>query len=54
MFAFSLKRPFSVYYNAYTQSIEILDSKEKLAHMAGDVSRDVSVLASALSRMGCC
>ena len=47
-FARSLKRPFQLRYNPYTQSIEILDSKEKLIKLASEVQENAALLGEAL------
>ena len=48
-FAHSLSRPFNVYYNPYTECIEILDNKLTVSRMTDIIRSDVSVLASTLS-----
>ncbi|RKP24770.1 putative phenylalanine hydroxylase [Syncephalis pseudoplumigaleata] len=50
-FAASLKRPFSVRYNPYTESIEVLDSKEKVHHYAQTIRAEMSNLCDALERL---
>ncbi|KAG0341353.1 hypothetical protein BG000_009397 [Podila horticola] len=51
-FANSLNRPFSVRYNAYTESIEILDSKEKVIRYAQSIKTDMLTLVDALEKLG--
>uniref|UniRef100_A0A8L0DNG6 Phenylalanine-4-hydroxylase n=1 Tax=Oncorhynchus mykiss TaxID=8022 RepID=A0A8L0DNG6_ONCMY len=46
-FADTIPRPFSVRYNAYTQSIEVLDNTQQLRNLADNISGVVSVLAAA-------
>ncbi|KAF9994119.1 hypothetical protein BGZ79_001151 [Entomortierella chlamydospora] len=50
-FANSLNRPFSVRYNAYTESIEILDSKEKVIRYAQNIKTDMLTLVDALEKL---
>lgn len=51
VFADSFSRPFSLRYNPYTQSIDILDSKDKLVNLASAIKAQASSLAAALNRM---
>jgi phenylalanine-4-hydroxylase len=50
-FSNTLDRPFSVRYNALTQSIEILDSKYKLIRLIKDLQNQLSTLNNALTKM---
>lgn len=50
-FADTLARPFSLRYNPYTQSIDILDSKDKLISVANSIKAQASSLAAAITRM---
>ncbi|KAF8932139.1 hypothetical protein BGZ58_007207 [Dissophora ornata] len=50
-FANSLQRPFSVRYNAYTESIEILDSKDKVLRYAQSIKSDMLTLVDALEKL---
>ncbi|KAF9438744.1 hypothetical protein BGZ76_005263 [Entomortierella beljakovae] len=50
-FANSMERPFSVRYNAYTESIEILDSKDKVLRYAQSIKSDILTLVDALGKM---
>ena len=50
-YAATLQRPFAVRYNAYTQSIEVLDSKDKLIRLSSVIKGDLSALMSALEKM---
>lgn len=50
-FANSCNRPFSVRYNAYTESIEILDSKEKVIRYAQSIKTDMLTLVDALEKL---
>ena len=47
-FARSLQRPFQLRYNAYTQTIEILDTKEKLVKLASEIQGEAALLTEAL------
>jgi len=47
-FARSLQRPFQLRYNPYTQSIEILDTKEKLVKLASEIQSSASLLSEAI------
>jgi len=51
VFADTLSRPFSLRYNPYTQSIDILDTKDKLVSLASAIKGQASSLAAALNRM---
>jgi len=50
-YAASLKRPFSVRYNPYTQMIEVLDKKEKLMRFATSIKADMHVLIDAIAHL---
>jgi len=50
-YAHSLNRPFSVKYNPYTQSVEILDSKAKLNKFVKEVQGQLSILNSAINKL---
>jgi phenylalanine-4-hydroxylase len=47
-YAKTLKRPFSVRYNPYTQNIEVLDSKDKILQFATTLRNDMDILTDAL------
>lgn len=49
-YTLTLNRPFTVSYNALTQSIEVLDSKEKLVRYASSINGDLNRLISALQK----
>ncbi|RKP09150.1 Biopterin-dependent aromatic amino acid hydroxylase-domain-containing protein [Thamnocephalis sphaerospora] len=51
-FAANLERPFSVRYNPYTESIEVLDTKEKVVHYAQNIRSEMSNLCDALEKLG--
>ncbi|XP_026877397.1 phenylalanine-4-hydroxylase isoform X3 [Electrophorus electricus] len=50
-FASIIPRPFFVRYNAYTQSIEVLDSTQQLQNLAESISGEMGILCSALQKM---
>ena len=47
-FAASLKKPFTVRYNPYTESIEVLDNNTRLRDLAVSINSDMQVLVHAL------
>ncbi|KAH6571795.1 hypothetical protein BASA50_005559 [Batrachochytrium salamandrivorans] len=47
----TLKRPFTVHYNALTESIEILDNKEHIMRFASGVKSDLTRLISAIDKV---
>lgn len=49
-FAARIPRPFSVRYNPYTQSVEVLDSKDQILKLANAIRADVSTLQDALNK----
>jgi phenylalanine-4-hydroxylase len=50
-YATGLPRPFAVRYSPYSEAIEILDTKEKLARYAASVKNSMHTLASALEKI---
>ena len=50
-FATTLTRPFEVRYNPYTLSVEILDSKEKIANCIQNISQDLNNVSKALNKL---
>ncbi|KAJ3321477.1 hypothetical protein HDV06_004146 [Boothiomyces sp. JEL0866] len=50
-FATSLNRPFAVNYNALTQSIEVLDTKDKVLRYASAIKGDMTRLLSAIDKI---
>jgi phenylalanine-4-hydroxylase len=50
-FTETLNRPFSVRYNPYTQTVEILDTKQKLGHFVKEIQTQISTLAQAISKL---
>ncbi|KAI8637172.1 Biopterin-dependent aromatic amino acid hydroxylase-domain-containing protein [Parasitella parasitica] len=50
-FAAKMNRPFSVRYNALTQTIEVLDNKEKVVRFAKSIRDDMKTLATVLESL---
>ncbi|XP_030844374.1 protein henna-like isoform X1 [Strongylocentrotus purpuratus] len=46
-----IERPFSVRYNPYTQSVEVLDQKESLKDMVTSIKGELSILTEALDKI---
>ena len=49
-YAARIPRPFSVRYNPYTDSVEVLDSKHQILKLATDIRAEVSTLHDALTK----
>lgn len=49
--AANLSRPFAVHYNAYTQSIEILDTVQKVARVAQNLKGELEGIIEALNKL---
>ena len=47
-FAESIPRPFTIYYNPYTQSVEVVNNKKGLQILASDIKYDVAILEDAI------
>ncbi|KAK7497276.1 hypothetical protein BaRGS_00011570 [Batillaria attramentaria] len=50
-FAATIPRPFSVRYNAYTQSVEVINSKEQIINLSHSIKGDLSLLEDALQKV---
>lgn len=50
-FANSIPRPFGVRYNAYTQSIEVLDSKHQIANLMNNINSEFQTLQNAVQKL---
>ncbi|KAG8185331.1 hypothetical protein JTE90_008234 [Oedothorax gibbosus] len=50
-YALSIPRPFTVHYNAYTQNVEILDTKPQVEELAKDISSEMQLLMDALRKI---
>ncbi|KAL3044378.1 hypothetical protein OYC64_012795 [Pagothenia borchgrevinki] len=50
-FAKSIKRPFSVYYNPYTQSVDLLKDTRGIEDVVQDLRSDLNTVCDALGKM---
>eukprot|EP01087_Luapelamoeba_hula_P016852 TRINITY_DN521_c0_g1_i1.p1 TRINITY_DN521_c0_g1~~TRINITY_DN521_c0_g1_i1.p1 ORF type:complete len:457 (-),score=80.36 TRINITY_DN521_c0_g1_i1:163-1473(-) len=50
-YAQSMSRPFSVKYNAYTRSVEVLDTKDKIIKLVADIQSEAALAAAALRQI---
>ncbi|XP_070813542.1 tryptophan 5-hydroxylase 1 isoform X2 [Pituophis catenifer annectens] len=50
-FAKTIKRPFGVSYNPYTQSIQILKDPRSIAHVVNELRHELDIVSEALSKM---
>uniref|UniRef100_A0A8C6T6V7 tryptophan 5-monooxygenase n=1 Tax=Neogobius melanostomus TaxID=47308 RepID=A0A8C6T6V7_9GOBI len=50
-FAKSIKRPFSVYYNPYTQSVDLLKDTRSIENVVQDLRSDLTTVCDALGKM---
>lgn len=50
-FAGTIPRPFSVRYNPYTQSIEVLDNTQQLRNLADSINSEMGKLCEALRKL---
>ncbi|XP_013862690.1 tryptophan 5-hydroxylase 1 [Austrofundulus limnaeus] len=50
-FARTLKRPFTVHYNPYTQSVDILKDTSNINSMVKDIRHELDIVEEALSRL---
>ncbi|XP_056445389.1 phenylalanine-4-hydroxylase [Gadus chalcogrammus] len=50
-FAATIPRPFTVRYNAYTQSIEVLDNTQQLRNLAENINNEMGLLCNALKKL---
>ena len=50
-YAASLKKDFTVRYNPYTESVELLDNVAQVKKMTHSIKSDVSLLYSALEKL---
>ena len=49
--AANLSRPFTVHYNPYTESIEILDTVQKVGRVAQNLKSELECVIDALKKM---
>ncbi|KAJ2715936.1 hypothetical protein H4R19_000922 [Coemansia spiralis] len=47
----TMRRPFQVRYNPYTQSVEVLDTKDKVHHLARAIGSEMQLLTNALDQL---
>lgn len=50
-FAKTIKRPFSVYYNPYTQSVDLLKDTRSIEDVVQDLRSDLTTVCDALGKM---
>jgi len=50
-YAKSIPRPFSVRYNAYTQSVEVINDMASMQKLVDDIKYDVDTLQDALRKI---
>ncbi|XP_046344927.2 phenylalanine-4-hydroxylase-like isoform X2 [Haliotis rufescens] len=50
-YAATIPRPFSVRYNAYTQSVEVINSKEQVLNLTKAIRGDLSLLEEAMKKV---
>lgn len=50
-YASTIPRPFSVRYNPYTQSVEVINSKKQIVNLTRDIKGDLSLLEDALAKV---
>lgn len=51
MFAKTIKRPFGVRYNPYTQSVETLSNTRKIMDLVSELKGDLCVVTNALAKI---
>lgn len=50
-FARSIPRPFSVRYNPYTESVEVIKDKPSMERLVSDIKYSLDVLQDAMSKI---
>lgn len=50
-YAATIPRGFGVRYNAYTQSIEVLDSKPQIEGLVQNIHQEIQILSDALKKL---
>lgn len=50
-FALTIKRPFSVRYNPYNQSIEILSNAQQVSNIVSDLKGEICIIFDALKKI---
>ncbi|KAF6034162.1 PAH [Bugula neritina] len=51
VWAASIPRPFDVRYNAYTQTVEVLEHKSQVMNLVKDIKSDMDLLHSSLAKL---
>ncbi|CAF1563742.1 unnamed protein product [Didymodactylos carnosus] len=51
-YATEIPRPFSVHYNSYTESIEVINNKEQIVNMFRMLRGEMDILYDALKKLG--
>lgn len=51
-FAKTIKRPFGVKYNPYTQSVQILKDTKSIVSVVNELRHELDIVSDALSKMG--
>jgi tryptophan 5-monooxygenase len=51
VFALTIKRPFGVRYNPYTQTVEILSNTQKIMDLVSELKGDLCIVTNALSKI---
>ncbi|XP_041355181.1 protein henna-like isoform X3 [Gigantopelta aegis] len=51
LFAQTIPRPFTAWYNAYTQSVEVINSKEQVINLTKAIRGDLGLLEDAISKL---
>ena len=50
-FASTIKRPFAVRYNPYTQSVDVLDNTRCIGYLVSEVKGELCIVSDALRRV---
>lgn len=50
-FAATIKRPFGIRYNPYTQSVEILSNTKKIMDLVSELKGDLCIVTNALQKI---
>jgi len=50
-YAATIPRPFSVRYNPYTQSVEVINTKQQIVNLTRDIKGDLSLLEDAIAKV---
>lgn len=52
-FACTIKRPFAVRYNPYTQTVDVLNNTRNIAYAVSELRGDLCIVSDALRRLHC-